>query len=357
MTAHAVYGGSNASRWMGCPASTALIKTVPPQPVGQAAIDGTALHAAMEMLLLDVDKEPDDFLGATIMTVTFTKEHVEQLKIALDAYDEFLQLIPEGELKAEDRVTLTDEAWGTTDLLSHGPGWMAILDWKFGYEIVDAKDNAQGLFYAAAARKTHKLKPKTITVAICQPAADPALDVHTYTAEELDAFEVSALTALRVGQSGDAPFIEGSWCKYCPAKIACPLKTQALATLTKPGALDLKRLGEQLLIYKDLSAWADDATARIQHELEHGVAVPGFKLVNKVPRRQWKDEVAAAKALKKLGAKARELISPAKAEKLGIKVGDLAVSVSSGTTIAPASDKRPAVLPIAAIGAQLKRLL
>jgi hypothetical protein len=70
--------------------------------------------------------------------------------------------------------------------------------------------------------------------------------------------------------------------------------------------------------------------------------------------RQWTDESKAAAALLEIGVspyKEPEVISPTQAEKELKKrkltlPDDLVVSVSSGTTIAPESDPRPAVIQI-----------
>ena len=88
--------------------------------------------------------------------------------------------------------------------------------------------------------------------------------------------------------------------------------------------------------------------------LEAEVAVPGFKLVAKRAIRQWANEHEAAIALSTKGIsphKPLEVITPAQAEKLLGKSGkdtikDLVVAVSSGSTLVPESDPRPAVLQI-----------
>jgi hypothetical protein len=85
------------------------------------------------------------------------------------------------------------------------------------------------------------------------------------------------------------------------------------------------------------------------------VRVPGFKLVAKRGTRQWVNDQVAKDLL---GDKAYEskLISVAQAEKIIGKKNfpaDVAVSVSSGSTLAPEDDPRPAVINL---GAQLANL-
>jgi hypothetical protein len=92
--------------------------------------------------------------------------------------------------------------------------------------------------------------------------------------------------------------------------------------------------------------------------LENNVRVPGYKLVAKRGTRQWVNDDAPVKLL---GDKAYEsnLISVAQAEKIIGKKNfpaDVAVSVSSGSTLAADSDPRPAVINLGAQLANLKLL-
>ena len=97
-------------------------------------------------------------------------------------------------------------------------------------------------------------------------------------------------------------------------------------------------------------------TKLAQERLEKNMPVPGYKLVSKRATRQWADESKADAALAQLGIpeserRKIELISPAQAEKVLKKSklalpDDLVIAVSSGSTLAPASDPRPAVLNV-----------
>jgi hypothetical protein len=88
--------------------------------------------------------------------------------------------------------------------------------------------------------------------------------------------------------------------------------------------------------------------------LENNAPVPGWKLVPKRATRQWVDAEGAREALEQMGLDSEELTelkSPAQVEKILKKSKlelpkDLTVSVSTGNTIAPESDPRPAVLTI-----------
>ena len=347
---------------MNCPGSTSLIQQVPRRPPGLAALTGTAQHRCMELLLANPDLKPESFLNAVIEGIELEQEDVDAIGLALEAYEALAEAYPDASIYSERRVDLTEEAWGTADVLFLQPDHLVCADFKFGQGVVDAKDNEQGLFYAAAARRTLKCDPKTIEVVIIQPAMDPAMDRHMYTKTELDRFELSCLAALKAAAEPMPRYVEGDWCKWCTAKLVCPPKTQRLDTLTAPNhILDLDELGERVGKIRSWLKWLEEAEERLHHEMENGTAIKGWKLVAKRAVRQWRSEPEAAAALDLPENKLyiRKIISPAQAEKLVDKkvVAELSSPVSSGTTIAPAGDKRPAVLSTVALGRTLQGLV
>lgn len=365
---HSEYGGSNCDRWLNCPGSVSLLRRVPRREAGYAAQEGTALHAIMEMLLADEGLAPAKFLGTTVCDVTIDKDMADRVGVALEAYLDVLDEYSEdATVYSEKRVELTPEAYGTADVVVVDGTLGAIVDFKFGQSLVTA-DTEQALFYAAAARKTVPGFDKVERIAcyIIQPAMDPAIDMVMYDAQTIEAFEISLLAAIKASKAPDPAYKPGDWCGWCDAKVACPAKTGALVELNhniRNSALDLNDLARFLAIYKDLTTWAAAAEERLHTELSHGTKVAGWKLVAKRAIRAWIDDnatIARFKALKIPETKfmVSKLISPAQAEKVVPKdvVAALANGVSSGTTIAPEDDKRPAVLPTGALANTLKRL-
>jgi hypothetical protein len=119
-------------------------------------------------------------------------------------------------------------------------------------------------------------------------------------------------------------------------------------------------LGKYLKNADLLEDWIKDLRGLALQLLEKNLPVPGYKLVPKQARRQWSNETQAAGALHDMGVprvelyKPEELLSPAQAEKVLKKrkmalPDNLVVSVSSGTTMAPESDPRSAVVTIGAV--------
>ncbi len=371
---HATYGGSNSDIWRNCHGAPGLWAQVPKRPAGAAAIRGSALHAAMERLIGEEGLTSKQFLGVTILGYTVEQPDVEALDTALEAYDEICAQYSEEAVILSERFVTFLEGTGTPELPESG-GSMdvgiadgrrgAIVDFKFGEGEVEAT-GSQNLFYSCAARRSLPVfaRVEEWDCYIIQPALDPAIDKVTYPASVLDRAEQQFYTAIKLSKAPNPHFTEGEWCKWCPAKLVCPPKVQRLATLTAPNhVLDLDELGEQLRKLKSWDKWREEAEERIQHELEHGVPIAGWKLVAKRAIRQWVDEAAAILKFRTLKVAEdkymiRKLISPAQAEKIlpKVEVAKLATPVSSGNTIAPADDKRPAVLAPAALGEALKKV-
>jgi hypothetical protein len=367
-TRHSVYGGSNASMWLNCPGGVALRTQVPRRPAGAAAMHGSAQHEIMEQLLLDPDLAPSSFLGSTVLGIKIEPHHITAVELALEEYARIEEDFPDDTLLYSEReVMLSDEAYGTMDAGMAAPKRKraAIIDFKFGQEEVGA-DTDQMMTYAVYARESipEFAEAEVFELYIIQPALDPPIDKVVVPAAALDTFKVTIGTAIRVSKQPDAPYVEGSWCRYCNAKLVCPAKTKVIDTLsTSNDALDLVELGERLKKIKSLEKWAEEAHERLQHEIENGAKGTGWKLVAKRSVRKWVDEAAAVLAFKKAKIPANmymvtELVSPSKAEKLIPKktVNELATPVSSGNTIAPIDDKRPEVINVAAIAAVLKRI-
>jgi len=201
-------------------------------------------------------------------------------------------------------------------------------------------------------------------IVIVQP---PAVKTWVTTFKRVRSFELQLKRAVKASEKWDAPLKSGDWCRFCPAKPTCPLFTgavdRALAAQLKD--IDAELLGVYLKNAELLEAWITDLRALALMMLENGKQLPGWKLVAKRGRRQWADEQQALAGLCALGVSVddvmepRSLKSPAQVEKVlkPLKLAipdDLAVSISSGNTMAPESDPRP---PVVLIGQQLTAAL
>ena len=355
-----IVGGSTAKRVINCPGSVALVAKMPPQPSSSYAEEGTLLHDAISHFL----GEDGGAFGAPIELIE------EKLLPALALLDE---VDPDKtmEYEVETRVGFGDllpGVFGSTDLMGRIGNKAIILDWKFGAGVpVPAEENEQLMFYAAAAMRTPEAQwvfdgATEVELIIIQP---PVIKRWTTTIERIKQFEQTLIRAVKLSEQPDAPLKNGDHCRWCAAKPVCPIMTGAVdrAIAIKIDKIDVDKIGAYLHNADLLESWIKDLRALAEEMMKKGKPVPGWKMVPKRATRSWVKEedakVALLQHLKESEVIETKLVSPAAAEKLlkaqKLKLPDgLTVAISSGNTIAPESDPRPAVV---LIGQQLNAAL
>jgi hypothetical protein len=146
----------------------------------------------------------------------------------------------------------------------------------------------------------------------------------------------------------------GSWCRFCPAKLVCPLMVDLFGAASTADPKKVIQLTDESL------GRSYQYTAAVKHYLKAleeetfrrlnvGGVVPGTKLVLKKANRVFK--AGAAEVFKKaypvLAFTEPELKSPAEMEKIGPAakklVNEYAYTPQSGLTVALDTDKRVAV--------------
>jgi hypothetical protein len=169
-------------------------------------------------------------------------------------------------------------------------------------------------------------------------------------------------------QRDDAPLAQGDHCRWCAAKPICPQMTGAVDRAIKQQIInmDVDTLAKHLHTADLLEEWIKDLRALAFGLLEKSADVPGYKIVQKQARRKWADENKAKEALLSIGLKKSvvvetSIMSPAQAEKALKKrfselPEDLIKSESSGTTLAPVDDPRPAVQSFIGLSKALSKL-
>lgn len=371
MSAHSsIVGGSTAKRVMACPGSVALVQKMPPQPSSKYADTGSLLHNVMAFIL-ELDEKPEDLLGTKYRDIVLEQEHLDnKIYPALALLDE-VDPNKEMEYEVESRVYFGDmlpDVFGSTDLIGRIGSRAIVLDWKFGDGVVvDAEENPQLMFYAACAMRTARTQwafdgATEVECVIVQP---PFIRRWITTLQRIERFANDLVIAVRTALSPDAPLALGDHCKWCAAKPICPLMTGQLERAVRSAVkeLDANAIADYLAKADLLEEWIKDLRALAFQMAEANQPVPGYKLVAKRSTRQWVNEdEAKAKLLAHLPESEvmeSSLISPAQAEKKLKKLKlalpeDTVVALSSGNTLVPDSDPRPAVL---LIGQQLTAAL
>ena len=358
-----IVGGSTAKRVIACPGSVALVNKMPKQPSSEHADRGTMLHDVISEIL-GKDLPWVQFIGTTYEGQVLTQELFdEKIAVALALLDE-VDPDKRMEYEVETRVGFGDllpGVFGSTDLVGRIGSRAIVLDWKFGDGVVvDAVENPQLMFYAAASMRTEEAKwafagATEVECIIVQP---PMIKRWVTTKERIKQFEQELVQAVKQAQLPDAKLAAGDHCRWCTGKPICPKMTGAVdrALQVQLKEIDVDTLGRYLKNADLLEDWIKDLRGLALQLLEKDLPVPGYKLVQKQARRKWTDESKAKEALLEMGLKESVVIetsvmSPAQAEKaLKKRWADLpeglVKSESSGTTLASEDDPRPAVLQI-----------
>lgn len=367
-----VVGGSSAGRVLQCPGSVQLCASYP-NVESEFAAEGTALHMAMDMIMSGIAKTDTDVIGLTFNGYTIDEEMFrDAVAPVLAHWDDLDKSLGGIDFFSEQRVVFPgiENAFGTTDLVGSAKDRTVVYDFKFGRGVaVDAEDNPQLKYYALAAMHTPATAKffaddKPVEVFIAQPRVNDGERFTRWmtTTRQLEAFGVELRVAVETALLPDAPLKMGPYCKFCSAKSGCPLYQNLAANAQQMGHDDMREHLAEWLPQADLLIELGTFIKTLAHDqLEKGMAIPGWKLVANQARRKWIDEELALKYLTKVGLPApdryvKKLVSPNQANealkrnRLPSELPELfqkkklVEKVSSGTTLALADDKRPAVV-------------
>jgi hypothetical protein len=277
---------------------------------------------------------------------------------------------------------------GTADCIALMPdNELQVHDLKYGKGVrVYVEDNWQLILYALGAVKkaiAEKFDIDTVRLVIHQPRLGH-VDEIVYTVEELEEFRVYAARAAQIAielYNEDRELCDDDLnpgekqCRFCPAKGGCKslaefsLKTviddlveenpteQIKAAVKDARTLSPERLGYVLGSLDLISQWIKAVESHAMDQVKAGVEIPGWKAVlGRAGNRKWTDENVVEEVFKSMRLKKEEMyklkiISPTDAEKLlkdsarkWNRVKDLITRSEPAPTLAPESDKRPAVV-------------
>ena len=424
--AHSDFGGSVIGRVIACPGSVALCSVIPDKPSSSYADEGTFAHALAEECLLQNCFDASQKIGSEVWCQKLasrkavTEEMAAAVQVYLDAVQEELGRSADAILLVEERFVLPisaaeeGEVFGANDALVYHPslGRLVIFDYKHGQGVsVSVEDSPQLKFYGAGAALTHDdWNLAEIELVIVQPRARDAEEYEIPGVKRwpMDTFEliefvgeveqaVARAKAIHAPMKDDpvagapratdvvdgAPALAaGSHCRWCAAAATCPVKQQEVvdsigvdfrgvevvpSRLPVPKDMGVEQIAQLLRGLDVLTAWATQVREFAFGLLQSGVAVPGFKLVDKQGRRKWIDNEAEIAAYLEMvyGVEGddiypRSLVTITEAERLikakipaadkaGRKAAldDLSLRFtlkdSSGVTMVPDTDRRDAV--------------
>lgn len=375
-TAHALLSPSAAHRWINCTAAPRLEADVEDKG-SEFAAEGTLAHAYCAQKLKAFLGLPTDGEAKEIAELN-DRYHTGEMDEYTDTYKTIvLEKFNAARAKTKDALLLIEtrldfseyvpDAFGTADAIIIADGTMEVIDFKYGKGVkVSAEDNPQMKIYALGAYEKFSFEYKIdrVRMTIIQPR------IENFSEWELSVSELMAWTdgvltpKAQQAYKGDGPQVPGDWCQFCKVKSNCRALTQKCIEAAKnhpdPKLISPDELAADILpMLATVKTWLAGVEDYALQQALSGVQLAGWKVVEGRSVRKITDQDGAALALNKAGYKTTEIYKPQELrtitdlEKLTGKkqfaaiCGDYIEKPQGKPTLAPESDKRPAIDPLA----------
>ncbi len=379
---HATLSASGSSRWMVCPGSVREEAKHPKQESSAAAQWGTDCHELSERILrvhLGGNDGPDAEECALFiqqLVEQYGETDAAEIRETADQYVNYVLNIEAdtgGLLLVEHQFDLSwlhPDMFGTNDAICISDDCLHVIDLKGGKGIlVEAERNTQLLYYALGAHHDFGFLYgySKVRLHIVQPRKYN-YDSWELSVSELEQWAGELKAAAVATEDPNAPLVPGDkQCTFCRAKVDCP---QLIGMAQRIAADEFEAepeldpadpqmpLDKLLQLAETIEPWVKAVKNRVKSALLSGEHVAGYKVVAGRSTRVWTDVNWAADRLKDVpGAfSVPELKSVAQVEKALKAVGhkptavkvlleDLVGKQAGKPTIAPESDKRPAIDP------------
>ena len=406
---HAVLSASASKQWLNCPPSARLQEQFPNESSVYAE-EGTAAHELGEYkirhgYLHDRMRRPqsdfynEEIEAATDMYAEFAIEVIEGMKAS---GSDPLILVEE----RLDYSHIAPGGFGTGDLIvigrtDEGHGLIHVVDYKNGKGVfVSADHNPQMMLYAIGALHAYGYiyDIDLVRMSIVQPRLEN-ISTFEMTTEDLTTWGESIRPTAQLAYEGKGAQKAGDWCRFCRAKPVCRACMEEALSLAREEFLDLDagafddragpdgtegadnsgetdvtaaykpdmdtavfkspslvpvaELAEVLPILNRISSWIESVFAFLSGEaINHGVPIPGYKVVEGRSRRIFSDTKAVIDAAVQNGYTdlyKQELISLTEFERMMGKkrfaeiLGEYVLKPPGKLALVPESDPRPAV--------------
>ena len=346
---HAPLPPSSAVVWFHCPGSVTMQQKHPDTSDQSAAVEGTAAHWAMMEIIYNR-------MGAvgqiTPAGTVLTQAMIEGAEMVNAEVRRVMAIHPKAFVFCEQRVAIPrvhKDNWGTPDVViwDEGSQTLYIIDFKFGFGIVEVFENLQLIDYAAgwltqinamqAAAGLNAISETELNVVmtIVQPRAfhiDGPVRSWVTTAAKLSD-KVFALNMAADEAMGVDPQCKPhpDACEHCTARHAClalqksAYRSMAVSTRAVSTNMSYEAMGLELRLVVEalqlLEARKSGLQEQIEASMRRGVRVPHWSLSPGQSREKWvKNDAEVIFLGKMLGidlAKPEEAITPAQAKAKG----------------------------------------
>lgn len=380
-TGHAKLSPSRRHRYALCPGSVQAEAKYPEKPSGPAAIDGTHSHTLLDHCVKAGLIDPTIMVGVNMKDhdgeFTVDMERARRVKVAVDHiksrvahYKGNCQVIAERKVNPEWLVGRKDMS-GTADItiLANADRVIEVLDYKDGFEPVEAKGNHQMEVYAVGVLAELRLPINgvypydKVVMGIIQPrmtvkGLDP-ISSDTVTVQHVLGLIGQMALEAHMTEQPDAKLVPGAkQCRYCAAsgcsaraesalngigimttnqqtisfpnlslpsflQVAAPEVDMVKQSAEKdPSKMSNEELGKIFETIPLLKQMIKNVEEEILERIKSGRKVDGYKVVHGRGNRSWslgEEEIAKkliAMGVPKSAVYETSLVSPAKAEKL-----------------------------------------
>lgn len=323
---------SSLDRYMKCPGFAQMTDTLP-NLSNPAAEEGTAAGELLQAMLEQRSLKPN-VSGVAKNGVRFDSDMYFHLTpIAQEILAKNVMISCEGRVDWVPAQGVTIR--GSFDISYIVGDTLYIEDLKYGWKIVDVKENWQLLGYTIGVLLKLPERPRYIQFTIHQPRPhheDGRSRVWKIAIEDLTNYYNMIQARMTEIANGSRQLITGSHCKYCPAAAnRCPAISRSMYEGIEQVMYDFKQddlteaeIAEQLRLLEDVSSLVkikqDSLNDLACMKLKEGKLIPGYGLEEKFGDRSWKADVTpeAIECLTGLVIVEKVIMSPAKAEKLGV---------------------------------------
>ena len=339
---HALLSASSSKQWLNCPPSARLQEHFPNESSEYAA-EGTFAHSVCEYKV-------KKYLRERVKRPQSKELYTDEIEQITDVYVEFVIGVIEQMKRngcaplvlVEERVDYSHVApsgFGTADMLivgkdENGKGLLHIIDFKAGQGVfVDAEHNSQMMLYALGGLSAYGYiyDVETVRMSIIQPRLEN-IGTCEMTVDELSDWGESIKEPARMAYEGKGEQKTGDWCRFCRAKPVCkacrdealalcreeflvldagafsediraspdeydmtgPYQADTLVSKFKqPRLIPISELAEVLPTLNRISSWIESVFTFLSSEaINHGVSIPGYKVVEGRSKRIFTDTKA-----------------------------------------------------------------